>query len=87
MSDITQQVPLEAFDLLAHNLHAHARQPAFTRTLGQTLWVAVALQAVTFALAFLLPRRARPQWNGVPGPGDGTSPDGGQAVTPAAEPA
>lgn len=87
MSDITQQVPLEAFDLLAHNLHAHARQPAFTRTLGQTLWVAVALQAVTFALAFLLPRRARPRWNGVPGPGDGTSPDGGQAVTPAAEPA
>lgn len=84
VSDITQQVPLEAFDLLAHNLHAHARQPAFTRTLGQTLWVAVALQAVTFALAFLLPRRARPQWNGVPGPGDGTSPDGGQAVTPAA---
>jgi MFS family permease len=75
------------FDLLTSNLHAHASQQAFTRTLGQTLWVAVALQAATFALAFLLPRRARPQWNGVPDPGDGTSPDSGQATTPAAEPA
>jgi MFS family permease len=75
------------FDLLTRNLHAHASQQAFTRTLGQTLWVAVALQAATFALAFLLPRRARPQWNGAPGPGDGTTPDGGQAATPAAEPA
>jgi len=46
-----------------------------------------ALGAATFALAFLLPRRARPQWNGVPGPGDGTRPDGSLATTPAAEPA
>jgi hypothetical protein len=82
-----QRQARRAFDLLIRNLHAHASQSAFTRTLGQTLWVAVALQAATFALAFLLPRRARPQWNGVPGRGDGTSPDGGQATTPAAEPA
>lgn len=75
------------FGLLTQNLHAHASPPAFTRTLGQTLWVAVALQAATFALAFLLPRRARPQRNGVPGPRDGTSPDGGQAPSPAAGPA
>jgi len=75
------------FDLLTQNLHAHASQQAFTRTLGQTLWVAVALQAATFALAFLLPRRARPQWNGMPSPGDSTNPDGSQATTPAAEPA
>lgn len=73
------------FDLLTRNLHTHAGQQAFTRTLGQTLWVAVALQAATFALAFLLPQRARPQWNGVPDPGDGTGKGGGRPATPAAE--
>lgn len=35
-----------------------ARWAAFTATLRQTLWAAAGLQILTFALAFLLPRKA-----------------------------
>jgi EmrB/QacA subfamily drug resistance transporter len=73
------------FDLLADNLHRLAHTAAFTHTIEQALWVAVALQAATFALAFLLPRRARePEWGGEPGPGPGDAAAATAATTAAA---
>ena len=42
---------------------AKASKKGFVTTMEQTIWVAAGMQALTFLLAFLLPMRARDEWD------------------------